>query len=1143
MKFFKNILILLVVLFVQHVNAQLQENFSDGDFTSNPTWSGSTSKFLVNGNFELQSNGNSASGDTLWLSTPNTLFDSVEFSFKVMLGFNPSSTNYLRIYLASDSNDFRKALNGYYLLLGETGSNDTIKIFKQTGTLSTLVFAGSSEIIGSSATTANISFYITRNSAGVWKISADKTGGTNYISYGTFIENTITATSYFGVYARYSTASRFDKYYFDDFVIRNIVGDTSKPNAVAASIISSTQVDLLFSEQINIAEAQTISNYSISGGIGNATNAAVDIVNKNLVHLTFGNALVSGSNYTLSIANISDLAGNQMLPTQIYLSFFEPEKFDVLINEIMPDPDPKVGLPAVEYVELFNRSAFAINIGGWKFSDASSTIILPPVLIPADSFAVIVKSDSATFFTTNNAIVIPVASLPSLNNDKDSLTLKDVQGKVIHSLLYSDSWYGDDAKKQGGFSLELRNPNNPCAVVGNWIASNDENGGTPGKTNSVYEPNLALDFRTGNVTFASVNSIRVSFTQTADGISATNIFNYTVNNGIGNPQDVLFDTVSQNSATLIFAVNFDTTKIYKLTISNVRNCVSLGASTDSFTLAFPQKASRYDVLITEIMADPDPQIELPNREYLEIYNRSGKAISLKNWILGKPTSTTAAKLPDVLLMPNNYLLLCGTTAVGEFSNFAYPLGLTGFPSLNNTGDAVFLKDADGKLISYVEYSDSWYGDAVKKNGGWSLEMIDTENPCGTSENWTASTSSTGGTPGTKNAVAATTADSSLLNIVSASLVDSTTLRIVFDKNLDSASVVNPNFYTVNNGIGNPQNVSVVQYAFNRVLLSFSQAFHKGVIYSVKVNGLSDCQGNGMGISDTARFAIPDSMAAYDVVINEILFKPKTGGVDFIELYNRSAKVIDISKIRVIENDATAPENVLETSDTLVEPFLLFPDEYAVFTPNPDVIKAQYVVKNPLQLIKLGKFPNFADGAGICVLKTTAGLVVDSLSYSAKWHYALLDDKNGVSLERIDYNKPTNDKSNWHSAAGDIGFATPTYLNSQFYATGISEDAISIEPEVFSPDNDGYKDFTFVKYHFAEPGYQIYIRIFDGVGREVKYLVKAETLGASGEFQWDGTNNDGTKASIGIYTVFAEVFNLQGKTKRFKKEVVLGARLD
>jgi hypothetical protein len=194
-------------------------------------------------------------------------------------------------------------------------------------------------------------------------------------------------------------------------------------------------------------------------------------------------------------------------------------------------------------------------------------------------------------------------------------------------------------------------------------------------------------------------------------------------------------------------------------------------------------------------------------------------------------------------------------------------------------------------------------------------------------------------------------------------------------------------------------------------------------------------------------------------------------------------------------------------------------------------------------LQLKKFPNYPDASGIAVVKTIDGVVIDSLSYSAKWHYALLDDKNGVALERIDYNKPTNDKSNWHSAASDIGFGTPTYLNSQFYATGISDDAIVIEPEVFSPDNDGFKDFTLIQYKFSEPGYQASIRIFDAIGREVKYLVKAETLGAEGAFQWDGTNDDGGKARIGIYTVFVEVFNLQGKTKRFKKNVVLGARLD
>lgn len=1408
---FGNLLIFSFLIFqFSSLSAQVFEDFSDGDFTNNPAWVGTTSKFIVNSNFELQSNGNAAAGDTLSLSTPNTLFDSVEFNFRVALGFNPSSTNFVRIYLASDNSNLRAQLNGYYVLLGETGSNDTIKIFKQTGTTSTLVFTGNTEIIGSAASTANINFYITRKATGEWSVFADKTGGSNYTLYGTFTDNAFTAPAHFGFFCRYSTASRFDKYYFDDINIRSIVGDTILPTVLNASIVSPTQLDVFFSENVSVATAQNVLNYSISNGIGNPAAAALDASNKSVVHLTLASALQSGTNYTIAVANVADLSGNLMQAQQLSFNFYVPQKFDVLINEIMADPDPKVGLPSVEFVELHNRTAFAINIGGWKFSDASTTITLPAITIPADSFAVMVRKDSVVFFNSIGAITIPVNSLPSLNNDKDSLTLKDANGnvinsvvysdtwyadavkknggytierinpynvclldaqnwiasndpsggtpgrrnsvlnpnnggnftllsaqlltanalqlnfsqaadsaslanvsnysinnglnvvsvqpsanftscvvqlnqnvdsnlsytitvqninncggvslavgsntadiiiarsanvydvvineimpdpdpvvglpnvefvelfnrtafpislsgwkfsdrsssttlpnmiipgngyvvivrkdssaffksigamvaevsslpslnnsgdsislrdgagKIIHSLVYSDSWYGDDVKKQGGYTLELRNPNNPCAAEGNWIASNDESGGTPGRINSVYEPDLALDFRAGNALFVSLNSIKVSFTQTADAFSASNVLNYSVDNGIGNPQSVLFDSIANNAVTLFFNQNFDTTKIYNLSVSNIKNCVSNDASTTTLTLAFPQIANRYDVVITEIMADPDPPVELPNREYLEIFNRSNKAISIKNWLLGKVSTKTDAKLPDVLLMPNSYLLLCGTSAVGEFSNFTYPIGVSSFPSLTNSGDAIYLKDAQGNLIHFVEYSDTWYGNSSKKNGGWSLEMIDTETPCAGSYNWTASVNPNGGTPGLKNSVAANNPDSLLPNIIRAALVNSNTLGITFNKSLDSSAVINVSSYFVNNGVGKPQSVVAVQYPFNRVLLTFQQPFQPGIIYSVKVSNISDCSGNGIGINDTARFAVPDSLLPNDVVINEILFNPKTGGVDYLELYNRTQKIFDLSKLIIEERDVKEELKILEASDTLPEPFLLFPDEYVVFTSIPEVVKQQYRVKNTTQLLQLKKFPNYPDASGIAVVKTIYGVVIDSLSYSAKWHYALLDDKNGVALERIDYNKPTNDKSNWHSAASDIGFGTPTYLNSQFYSTGISDDAIVIEPEVFSPDNDGFKDFTLIQYKFSEPGYQASIRIFDAIGREVKYLVKAETLGAEGAFQWDGTNDDGGKARIGIYTVFVEVFNLQGKTKRFKKNVVLGARLD
>jgi hypothetical protein len=51
------------------------------------------------------------------------------------------------------------------------------------------------------------------------------------------------------------------------------------------------------------------------------------------------------------------------------------------------------------------------------------------------------------------------------------------------------------------------------------------------------------------------------------------------------------------------------------------------------------------------------------------------------------------------------------------------------------------------------------------------------------------------------------------------------------------------------------------------------------------------------------------------------------------------------------------------------------------------------------------------------------------------------------------------------------------------------------------------------------------------------------LGIEGELSWDGLLQDNSKARIGIYLVYFEVFNLLGEVKKFKKTCVLAGRLN
>ena len=549
------------------------------------------------------------------------------------------------------------------------------------------------------------------------------------------------------------------------------------------------------------------------------------------------------------------------------------------------------------------------------------------------------------------------------------------------------------------------------------------------------------------------------------------------------------------------------------------------------------------MLINEIFPDPEPQVGLPAAEYIELYNRSNKAINLKNWELSK-AGVTGATLANYLLLPDSFIIITSSTTGIDFAAFSNVMQVSSFPALTNTGDQLLLKDNNATLIHYLSYDDTWYHDDAKKNGGWSLELIDADNPCNGKENWRASLDATGGTPGKKNSVVALNPDTIFPQLVRAALDDNNTLLLYFSEPLNNGNASNISNYVISNGVGSPLLALPIPYNYQTVRLEFGQNFQSGIIYSVRVSNLADCSGNTIGMSDSARFAIPEKAAANDIIINEILFNPKTSGYDFVELYNRSNKVVDLKQLDVLEKDISNPEIILEQASPVTgESYLLFPQEFVVLSQNIENIKQNYFTENTNALLEVSSLPNYDNNQSICLLRNHNGITLDSLAYDHNWHFALLDVEDGVSLERIDYNKPTQDKSNWHSAASTAGFATPTYRNSQFSQTGITDDGIKIEPEVFTPDNDGDKDFTFINYKFTEAGYTLNAKVYDAKGREIRTLARSELLGSEGKLMWDGIDDNNQKARVGIYIVYVEVFNLQGKVKHIKKQVVLGAKLN
>ncbi len=550
-----------------------------------------------------------------------------------------------------------------------------------------------------------------------------------------------------------------------------------------------------------------------------------------------------------------------------------------------------------------------------------------------------------------------------------------------------------------------------------------------------------------------------------------------------------------------------------------------------------------ELLITEIFADETPSIGLPPTEYLELYNRTTKTLSLSGVRLGKGGTATVAVFADTArLAPGQYAVVCGSTHLPDFARFGKAYGPTNFPALSNGGDQLVLRGRDGRTLFEVSYDDSWYRDPVKKDGGWSLEMIDASNYCAGASNWTASQDPSGGTPGRANSVRAANADALAPSLLRAVALNASTIRLYFSEKLDSAAATALGRYALAASGGGPAIVraSPVAPDFRQVDLFLVTPLQTSRPIALTVQTATDCAGNASGTLQPASFALPEAAASGDVVLNELLFNPRVGAVRFGEILNRSAKFIDLQGWQIA--NLKADGSGLDAAGLGAGPLLLAPGQLLAFSTSTAVIQAQYPTSNDAaNLVQLASFPTFPD-AGTALLLDGRGQEIDRFAYNKSLHLSLLATQEGVSLERIRANGPSLG-SNFHSAAGAVGYATPGRPNSQAQDAPGGNQELTVAPEVFTPDDDGLQDFTTLTYHLDQPGYAASVTVYDALGRLTRRLVRNETLPTTGLMQWDGVDDQGHKAAVGYYVLLIELFRpSSGEKREYKKTVVLGARL-
>lgn len=694
---------------------------------------------------------------------------------------------------------------------------------------------------------------------------------------------------------------------------------------------------------------------------------------------------------------------------------------NVKINELMYAP--KNGEP--EWVELFNGSSDSVNVKNWAIRNKNAhfyVLTASNFFVKPDSYLVLTKSDTIfSFHRTIPSRVLICSALPVsfMVNTGDTISIHDSTGALVDSVFYEPSWGGSDGK-----SLERISTESSPFLSTDWGSSLDSSGSTPGRKNSIAAEDYDLKIAAFSA-FISPSDSSATFRVTVKncGLHPTSPFSVQVFLDYDNDFVIQPDELAGETDNVLGLRAGDTVQIVlkaapqNLHALNAMAVVEFSSDQDT-TNNYMWTQIRFSyrekcLVVNEIMYAP----KKPESEWVEFYNTSSNLINLKGFSLADDSGTKAVIAnADYLFSPNDYVVVAHDT--GFFS--AHPgvhdnVLITKTPSLNDNGDAVVIHDAMGNLIDSVYYSPSWGGN----KGGKSLERVLFSSDSNDPESWGTSTDSSGSTPtkinsvtprdfdlavGTvsylPNSVQSGTSVKIFASILNCGLKPPGSAAVIFFVDKDGNGICNAGEPIDSTQISQIVPGDSTTVSFNAVKLSFG-LYHFGIFINYRDDEFP--------FNNTKVFSINVGLPIASVVINEIMYAPRSPEQEWFELYNTTDAVIDLSNFKIETHGGSCKINVGS---------MIAPGDFAVICKDSSVSLLHYPVKNLI----IQSTPSQSNSGDWIALYDNFGNILDSINYVPSY-----GGSSGKSLERLDYFSE-GDSTNWHESVDSTG-ATPGMVNS------------------------------------------------------------------------------------------------------------------
>ena len=766
------------------------------------------------------------------------------------------------------------------------------------------------------------------------------------------------------------------------------------------------------------------------------------------------------------------------------------EEQSIVLNEFIPRP--AAGFP--EFVELVNIGDAAIDLLGWRVTDSHTgeNYSLNSAAIDSGGY-VVVAADSTLLDSVPDLVpyLVPAGGFPSLNNSGDQIRIFDPFETLIDSLEYTTTW-----EIMQGVSFEKFYTNDGSAIPENWAHSTAPSGFTPGAPNSVtpavingallpeaiiYQPEIPGQEDQITMTVPVLNRGTAVFQGIVTVAYNENILdqNAFISGNLNDTSLVELNLGSLPPGSHVLAV-----------ILEVENDPSLqdNSAADTLRIHF----SFGSVLFNEFMAAPNND----QSEFVELVAFAD--LTLEGWGIAD-NHRTPVILGTFHLQTGEYAIVAADSiiieSVPEGIDFIVPLN--SWPNLNNSGDMIYLFDHTATIIDSLYYDSSW-----PVEGEQSTEKLRPDFLSDVAENWLSAKENLSMTPGYPNSVMILDTDGALVR-------DSITYLPIPAAPDSEITLQVPVANTGMTSISGSISIEWHEEEIGTGSFSALAAGDTAVVYCPLISVLPSGGHTVFCILDVVYDANPENdIAAVEiavrypfgaVLINEFFHLPDSAESEFVELVSLEQVNLDHWMIM----DESGSKGYLPDYD--IDPY-----NYIIITRDTSMVET--VPQESVILFPLPGLPGLNNlEETIYILDHTAS-IVDSLQYNDTWPMT-----QSRSTEKYRLSAVSNHSGNWGISVAGAG-RTPGAENSLYFSSLPEKGQLNFTPNPFSPDGNGIDDFLTLEYALPFERAVVRWEVLDMSGRVIARPVYHIHAGQNGRLTWDGKQDNGASARIGIYVM-------------------------